>query len=436
MKLKNLLLGSVTVAGLTASGAYAADLGVLTAMDVCDQLGISGLTISSDTNCLKISGEVSYNFAYGVWGNDSWDEGPLSIAVPAGSVSWGYEGYDQSAADIIKSEVKAKLNFEATADSSFGPAKAVIKLLGDYVGDGVDDYGFEGESLTVDEAYVSIGEGTVLMAGHKSSIFNKGDDEPLNWLGLFNSQAVNTGVMDQISWIDPGTSNAIQITHDLGNGFSISGGLEDLEDDSLLVGVLAYKGENISAHFSIAADDILNDANDSDWIMHTGITATLDTFKVVLAAAADSQDNWNVLGSAQATFDMFTLSGSVEATDDDYTGAGVSLQAEVAEGVKLNVGGRWADYAGETSYEVAVGAEATVAENLTLSGAIGYVDDGDGGAHGTATFAYGWAKLAWAPGGGFTASLKGTVTNPMDYTTTDVYGPGYKIETEFKKTFE
>ena len=60
MNIRNLLLGSVAAAGLS-TGAYAADLGVLTSLDVCDALGLSGLTISSDTNCLQITGEVKYN---------------------------------------------------------------------------------------------------------------------------------------------------------------------------------------------------------------------------------------------------------------------------------------------------------------------------------------------------------------------------------------
>src|SRR3954463_1058751 len=64
MKLKSLILGSVAAAGLS-TGAFAADLGVLTSLDVCDSLGISGLTISSDTNCLQISGGVSYEFNWG-----------------------------------------------------------------------------------------------------------------------------------------------------------------------------------------------------------------------------------------------------------------------------------------------------------------------------------------------------------------------------------
>ena len=49
MKLKSLILGSVAAAGLSTAG-FAADLGVLTSLDVCDELGLSGLTFSSDTN--------------------------------------------------------------------------------------------------------------------------------------------------------------------------------------------------------------------------------------------------------------------------------------------------------------------------------------------------------------------------------------------------
>ena len=47
MKIRSLLLGSAALAGLTTVG-YAADLGVVTSLDVCDELGLSGLTISSD----------------------------------------------------------------------------------------------------------------------------------------------------------------------------------------------------------------------------------------------------------------------------------------------------------------------------------------------------------------------------------------------------
>jgi hypothetical protein len=46
-------------AALVAAGPARADL------DICDRLGLSGLTISSDSDCLQISGEVRYEFQWG-----------------------------------------------------------------------------------------------------------------------------------------------------------------------------------------------------------------------------------------------------------------------------------------------------------------------------------------------------------------------------------
>ena len=64
MKIRSLLLGSIAAAGLSTAG-YAADLGVVTSLDICDELGISGLTISSDDNCLVITGEVKVEYKWG-----------------------------------------------------------------------------------------------------------------------------------------------------------------------------------------------------------------------------------------------------------------------------------------------------------------------------------------------------------------------------------
>ena len=65
MKIRSLLLGSIAAAGLT-TGAFAADPAqVLTTLDLCDALGLTGLTVSSDNNCLQISGEVKYEFVWG-----------------------------------------------------------------------------------------------------------------------------------------------------------------------------------------------------------------------------------------------------------------------------------------------------------------------------------------------------------------------------------
>src|SRR5690606_29020916 len=90
MKLKSLILGSVAAAGLSTA-AFAADLGVLTSLDVCDELGLSGLTISSDTNCLQISGKVSYEFNFGNWRDNP--NAPFTLAGIIGANGLGVGGY-------------------------------------------------------------------------------------------------------------------------------------------------------------------------------------------------------------------------------------------------------------------------------------------------------------------------------------------------------
>ncbi|MBN9317739.1 MAG: hypothetical protein J0I99_18520 [Devosia sp.] len=446
MKIRSLLLGSVAAAGLS-TGAFAADLGVLTSLDVCDALGLSGLTISSDTNCLQITGEVKYNFNWGDYTDngdsavfvDTEADGGLDL-LPVGN---GYNDWS--------SKFSAWIKFVATADSDFGPAKAVLKLKQkDYKL--VTDAGYSGSSaydtstgsssggVYMDEAYVSIGDSTVIMAGKKGSIMKKGDDEPLNWLGLFNSEDVDSGVSwgPDVSIGDGG--HVIQITSDLGNGVSVGAGLENLDGSTAseagtAVGYIAYAGEGISAHVTVAAAGVL-DGTVEDWGVHAGFAGTFDNFKVVLAGAYGhddvmSRDYWNVLASASATFDMFTIAASFEAVqndgnDTDY-GAGASIAATVSDGVTLNLGGRWyhEGTSGDDSYQIAASVAAAVTESITLTGEIGYLNNDDG-----EDAMYGSAKLAWAPGGGYTSSVKGTVSSAN-------WGDlGYKIETEFKKTFE
>ncbi|RYE86649.1 MAG: hypothetical protein EOP19_06300 [Hyphomicrobiales bacterium] len=120
-----------------------------------------------------------------------------------------------------------------------------------------------------------------------------------------------------------------------------------------------------------------------------------------------------LLASATAaTFDMFTLAISGEAANTtagtDY-GFGASVGAAVTDTVSINLGGRWYHDAGGAggpadAYQVAAQLVAAVTETITLTGEVGLYDTT---LNTEADTYYGAATVAWAPGGGFTTSLKG-----------------------------
>jgi hypothetical protein len=443
MKIRSLLLGSAAAAGL-ATGAFAADPLELTSLNVCDSLGKSGLAISSDGNCLQISGEIKYEFNWGDYkGPSAAAAGVIpTAAVPVTSstdtVIASTEAGNRTIATPGSQAGNAALNldwasklewyikFVATADTANGPASAVLKIKEvqqwvtnneayipgkdnpwgfDTSGSpaGVDDVpGTGGDhtfGLIADEAYVSIGDATVVMIGKKGSIWNKTDDEPFNFLGLFNSDAVDVGVNYKAATPDGG--HVLQVTSDLGNGIFASAGLENLQGTGATagtaIGVLEYKGDGITAHITGVAGGVL-DGVVENFAVHAGFTAAFDPIRVRAAIAADNTGYWNVLGTAEATFDIFKLAASGEATSTGDYGVGGSLTATVVDGVTLNVGGKYYNDAGAgvDGYQVAAKLSAAVTETLTLSGEVGVITN----------IFYGAAELAYAPGGGLTASVK------------------------------
>ncbi len=434
MKIRSLVLGSVAAAGLSTAG-YAADLGVLTSLDVCDNLGLSGLTISSDTNCLQISGGVEYEFK---WGNYAPGALLVNTAKGGGAGTNAFNVADDGVATVgvgdndWESKLKAWVKFVGTASSDFGPASVVLKLQqkqyflvtnegntnglqGTNSNGTATSTGSGNAGIVFDEAYVSIGDTTVIAAGKKGSIAKKGNDEPLNFLALFNSEAVDKGVNWGVATIGDG-GHVIQIVSDLGNGVSVAGALENLNGTTpstagTAFGVVSYAGDGIAAHLTVAAGGIL-DGNVNNWGYHAGFSGTFDAFKLVAAIAGDDTGYWNGLASASATFDIFTLAASIEGantTAGTDWGFGVSGSAAVTDTVTVNLGGRWYRDAGGAggpadAYQIAAQLVAAVTETVTLTGEVGIYDStlvtqAD-------TF-YGAGTVAWAPGGGFTTSLKG-----------------------------
>src|SRR5690348_11030714 len=109
MKIRSLLLGSVAAAGLSTAG-FAADLGVVTSLDVCDELGLSGLTISSDDNCLVITGGVTFEYGLG-------DFAPATTVLTFDRTGGTFTAIDNDGVLDSVPDVDAWLKFVATADS-------------------------------------------------------------------------------------------------------------------------------------------------------------------------------------------------------------------------------------------------------------------------------------------------------------------------------
>lgn len=402
MKLHHLFLATAFL----ATPAYAADLGVLTSLDVCDELGLTGLTLSSDTNCLQVTGGVYYEFYWGNYQNSVDLVGANSMAYSGDFLSIDADG----AGEDWASYVEAYLKFVGTAPSDFGPAKAVLEIYGyrDYgVLDEAVDY--DDPSMEFDYAYVSVGDTTVVSAGLQDSIANTDDDAAFGWLQPFLSEDVDEGVgfANAAGGIYNTDGHSIQIVSDLGNGVSVGGALEDLDDVGSAIGVISYGGETISAHFTAIAGDILDGSLD-DFAIHTGITATFDKFRARAALAANDTGWWNAIISGEATFEMFTLAAAVDANSDREWSAVGSASVDLTETVVLKGAVRYLDsdtaIADDEGFEVRLRAEYKATEALTLAFEAGHIWVGAVAVSGSQSIFDGLVEATWAPGGGFEAT--------------------------------
>ncbi|MEO5807231.1 hypothetical protein [Devosia sp.] len=442
MKLKSLFLGTVAVAGLTTAG-FAADLGVLTSLDVCDNLGLTGLTISSETNCLQISGGVSYE---GNWGNFAGSQlivTTLATTAP-GSVKNNDASNGVAPLDLDwNSKVEAWLKFVGTSATDVGPASVVVKFKGVQKTTVVNEIATvaagEDGTVKIDQGYVQVGSDTVLMIGKKGSIANFASSV-YNFTTLFGFDRVDPGTMfdsnDDPSFLG---GQVIQVVSTVGEGVKVGVGLEDLADTTAknagaLVGVVSYAGANLNAHATAFASGLLDgDMNNAGF--HIGADGTFDAFKIAGTFGSFLNNSiginsWHGTLSGQGTFDMFTIALSGEALgqtgkNTDF-GFGGSIGAKVTDGVAINLGGKYYqnNNAGPNGYHVAAQLVAAVTETIKLTGEVGVY----GNSTPISDF-YASANVAWTPdttAGGFTTSLGAEAHQ----------NGSYKVTVKASKTFQ
>ncbi|WP_169449655.1 hypothetical protein [Maritalea myrionectae] len=385
MKIKSLFLGSAAAVALS-SGAMAADpIGV--ALDTCSLLNITGLVVSSESNCLKFSGEVSYDWDYTNDDNGNGVTGEVGDEATTSEFGWEF-------------------TMEATADSDFGPAKAVVTLI--------DEDGTSTSShVLIDEAYVSIGDQTVIMAGQKGSVLKDGDDE--TYTALFSLDVID-GDDEGIFAPTPGATggHVMQITSDLGNGVDVALGLENLEtsNNASLVAGVGVDQDWGTAHMGFIYDDILSGT--SLWDFHAGATFNVDEMAFRAAFSTDEASNWAALVTGKAAFDMFTLAAGVEFFSGNAWEGAISGEAEVNDAVTIAVAGRWDD---NSDWDIAAQGVFAVSDNLDLTAKVNFDES---------SLTVFNADLDWAPGGDFEAGVG------VQFDSNSVV----EVSTSFSKSFE
>lgn len=403
MKLKSLLLGSAAALALS-TGAQAADPIVdFVALDVCDAYGISGLTISSDDTCLRISGYVDYEFEVG--------ENELT------------DGF------YANSDVEWRVIFDATTQTDAGAARAVIRLRED-----TETNATRNDQLArVDEAYVQFGDTTVLSAGRKGTLFNT-RIVPNGTYGWMEFDGFDRRALLDRSGADvargAGTAFAqyehdvIQIESVVAEGFTVLAALESLNTadaggGSAGLGV-RYSNAGISGEAGVLLGNLFGEADLVNY--YATVQASFDAFAVRGGFIGNDRDDWIASIGASATLDMFTLDADAAFAEGDQYFVGVEGSFAATDIIDVYVGAAYADglltrarvgsayYGGQGDSwdEVGVvygGVNVAATENISVNAEVGYVEYTRTTATGFNDLVYGAAGVSYAPGGGFTSGL-------------------------------
>ena len=361
--IRTVALGVVAALGLGMSSARAADLDEIAAfaLNICDAVNATGITISSADHCMKFSGEFTYEKHFAWYGGGSFE-------------SDGYTSLD--------------LLIEVMGDSDFGVTRGWIDL--EFCLDTFNCYevlGVQTENqLVIDEIGISIGNTTVLATGTGATIFNKDDDETLNHLlsveldDYYGSVTANTGGV------------YVSLTHDLGNGWSVAKAVECIDscfDTSVpsLVGVVSYDNEGITGHLSVAFGTYGGGSWGFD-ALHAGFQAELSAATIQGAFFFNEGGHWEANASIKATLDIVELAGGFMVAATGNWVAIFSAQVEagdftIAKAFRFSEAGYW-------------WFESEVSTDLsdTLSLAVGFEVEAAGDWELSKT-------LTWTPGGGY-----------------------------------
>lgn len=424
MKIRSLLLGSIAAAGLT-TGAFAADPAqVLTTLDLCDALGLTGLTVSSDNNCLQISGEVKYEF---VWGDY---RGAEAIATVGG----GYGTFEIPNNDshvngpLVRdqdwnSKVEAYFKVVGTADTDVGPAIAVIKMKDIYerrvrnennLGpnnlanstffvDGTQlNEGRGADNLlgTADDVMTSFGANGVLgggddVTGLRSVVLDDwyntngvaGDDTggfimDEAYVAIGGATVLSAGKKGTIMKFDddvPFNWKGLFLSEKVDVGVKWTKDL--LPDGGHVIQLVHDFGNGLSGGIGLEnLQDVGAKAGTAVGVLwYAGDTITAHVTVAAGGVLDGTVENWGLQAGATGTFDMFKIRGAIAADSTGYWNVLGTAEATF-DIFKLAWSGEAASGPGMggTDYGVGASASVTVTDGVTINLGGRYYNDANG----------------------------------------------------------
>jgi len=359
MNFRAYALGAFAALGLTAGAAttaQAADLEEIAAfaLNICDAVNATGITISSADHCMKFSGEFTYEKHFDWFGGGSFDSDGVS---------------------------ELELLIEVMGDSDFGVTRGWIELA--FCLDSGNCYNESAMSIVINEIGISIGNTTVLATGSGASIFDDGEDETITHL---ITSELSDG--DSYSYL---AGVYVSLTHDLGNGWSVAKAVECIDSCGQvypsLVGVVSYDNNGIVGHLSVAFGQYNGTWMGFD-VLKGGIEAELDVVTVQGAFLLTYSGYWEANASIKATLDIVELAGGfyVNSSSDWWAIFSVQFNAgdfTIAKAFGIDESGYW-EFESEVSTDL----------SDTLSLAVNFYLDSDTDWEISKT-------LTWTPGGGY-----------------------------------
>jgi len=299
MNIKSLLLGSAAALAVV-SGAQAADAIVAAEPEpmeyvrVCDAFGTGYFYIPGTETCLKISGEVRFQYSWNSEGDGADDFG--------GNFS-----------------TRGRVVFEAKNDSEVGTIGSYIRLSG--------DSSEEDQDMDLDQAYITVG-------GFKAGYF-------LTWLDDVGTASegdafITNAKFDSISYLYASDAFSVGLGLDelADDGFEDDLGVQGFASASLGAATVSLWGAyDFDAEEGLVVGEVSADLGPGTFELYAGYASGISTYAQVAEWTVGAAYGFKATEKLTITPSVNYWSDVAFIDDNEAWGAGILAEYQIASGL-------------------------------------------------------------------------------------------------------